>query len=82
MSKKKKEKVIYYDDGMTISDMSRVNKKGEKQSPPPPRRQSTSAEKWRTYWTAVKQMLFPMAVVLCIIGILYAIMMLIANNVQ
>ena len=82
MSKKKKEKVIYYDDGMTISDMSRVNKKGEKQAPPPPRRQSTASEKWHTYWMAVRQMLFPMVVVLGIIGILYLLMMLIAGNFQ
>ena len=80
MSKKKKDKVIYYDDGMTICDMSRVNKKGEKQDPPPPRRQSTASEKWKTYWTAVQQMLLPMAIVLCILGALYFLIMIISGN--
>lgn len=77
---KKKEKVVYYDDGSTISDMSRVNRKGEKKDPPPPRYKSTFAEKWKTYWSAVRSMLLPLCVALGIILILYLLMMLITGN--
>ena len=80
MAKKKKEKVIYYDDGSTIHDMSQVNHKGEKKNPPPPRVQSTYKEKWRTYWAAVKSMLMPLCVGLSILLILYLFMMLITGN--
>ena len=80
MSKKKKEKVVYYDDGSTISDMSMVNRKGEKRASPPPRQTSTAREKWRTYWKAVGSMLVPMCVVLLILGFLYLFMMLVTGN--
>ncbi|MBQ8292149.1 MAG: hypothetical protein IJX88_06580 [Clostridia bacterium] len=80
MSKKKKEKIIYYDDGSTISDMSRVNRKGEKRPPAEPRRQSSSSEKWRTYWSAVKMMIIPLCVALTVLGILYLLMMLFSGN--
>ena len=71
MAKKKKEKIIYYDDNSTVVDMSSVNRKGEKQPPRPPRVQSTASEKWRTYFASVKMMVFPMLCVLTVIGILY-----------
>ena len=56
MSKKKKEKITYIDDGRTIADMSNVSgghdwlKKG-----------TTSSFKdiWRTYWSATRMMLKP-----------------------
>lgn len=58
---RKKEKVIYIDDGRTIADMSGL----------PPRREwlkkgttSSFKEIWRTYWSAVKMMIRPMLVVL------------------
>jgi hypothetical protein len=82
MSKKnKKDKIVYYDDGSTISDMSSVNKKGQKQDPPMPRRQSTASEKWRTYWHAVKMMIVPMCLALAVIGVLYLLIMLMSGNV-
>jgi hypothetical protein len=68
-NKKKKEKVIYYDDNSTIADMSQVRRKGE-QAPPPQvgdpnlkkvKPYSTAGDKWRTYFSAVKMMLIPMA---------------------
>ncbi len=77
--KKEKEKIIYYDDNSTISDMSRVNRKGEPQTPPP-RKQSTASEKWRTYWSAVRMMIAPMFVALGIIGILFLFVMLLSGN--
>ena len=62
--KKKKEKVIYYDDGSTLYDMSDVGgigrrspneKKGKNGAQP--RKNSTGKEKWNTYWSAVRLML-------------------------
>ena len=80
MSKKKKEKVVYYDDGSTISDMSRVNDKGEKKNPPQPRRYSTFKQKWQTYLESAKSMLLPLCVALGILLVLYLFMMLITGN--
>lgn len=78
-SKKNKEKVVYYDDNSTIVDMSNVTRIGQKNPapPPPPRRKSTFGEKWRTYWSAVKMMLFPMFIVLLGLTVLYLIIMLV-----
>lgn len=80
MAKKKKEKVIYYDDGSTIVDMSGVTRDGKKKAPLPPKVQSTFGEKWATYWAAVKRMIVPMVVVLIVLGILYLFLMLIGGN--
>ena len=78
MSKKtKKEKIIYYDDGSTISDMSSVNKTGrpkqnkvqEEQRSFLPTVKPTS--KWATYWQAVRMMVVPMLFVLGVLAILF-----------
>lgn len=57
--KKKKEKIIYIDDGRTISDMS-----GVKSNLDWTRKGTTSsfADIWRTYWSAVGMMIKPMLV--------------------
>ena len=82
MSKKKKEKVIWYDDNSTISDMSDVGRGGAKKnkepSHTPPKKYSTAKEKWDTYWSAVKMMFLPMCIALIVIFILYLLLMLIA----
>ena len=75
MAKKKKEKIIYYDDNSTIADMSSVNKKGRKQEPRPPKKQSTAKEKWNTYWSAVKMMFVPMLIVLGVMTVLYVLLL-------
>ncbi len=78
MSKKKKDKVIYYDDNSTVADMSNVTRSGfsnKKSHDNKPR--ATFKEKWKTYWHAVKLMLWPMCFVLAILGLLYLLMMLI-----
>ena len=71
--KKKKEKVVYIDDGRTISDMSGVGgvgmfgeKKPRKTAPKqaPLRYRTSSRERWQTYTDAVKRMFVPMLVVL------------------
>jgi len=53
---KKKEKIVYIDDGRTIADMSGVTA-GPRMAKTPSR--STAKEKWQTYWAAVKMMLLP-----------------------
>ena len=81
MGKKKKkdtEKVVYYDDNSTIVDMSEVPRFGQKKASPPPspRRKSTFKEKWKTYWSAVRMMLFPLFIALLALTILYLIIRL------
>ena len=65
--KKKKEKVVYVDDGRTIADMSGLSggKRLRHDSG------STWKDKWFTYWDAVKMMFLPMIYVICGLIILY-----------
>lgn len=72
MSKKKKEKIIYYDDNSTIVDMSSVNRTGQPQ--PQKKKQyidKPQESKWQTYWSAVRMMILPMFVVLGILAFLF-----------
>lgn len=78
MSKKeKKEKVIYYDDGSTISDMSSVTRTGQPKQPKKQEEkpsfipQTKPTSKWKTYWQAVRTMVVPMFIVLAILGVLF-----------
>ena len=73
MGKKKKEKIIYVDDGRTVADMSNVS--GTRLSRDAWRTNSTGKEKWQTYWMAVRMMILPMLVVLGILGLTYLIML-------
>ena len=72
MAKKKKEKIIYVDDGRTVADMSNVP--GTRLSRDAWRTNSTAKEKWQTYWDAVKRMFGPMMIVICGICIIYMIL--------
>lgn len=72
--KKKKEKVIYVDDGRTIADMSNVP--GTRLSRDAWRSNSTGKEKWETYWGAVKKMFVPMLVVIVAICVIYMLIWL------
>ena len=78
--KKKKEKIVYYDDGSSIADMSSVGGMGRrapKDKPAPTeKRRSTFSEKWKTYWSAVKMMFVPMLITLLIITVIFLILML------
>lgn len=83
---KKKEKVVYIDDGRTISDMSGVGgvgmfgeKKPRKTAPKqaPLRYRTSSRERWQTYTDAVKRMFVPMLVVLGAIILIYMILSLV-----
>ena len=81
MSKKKKEKIIYYDDNSTIVDMSNVTRNGKKRPTIPSKKASTNREKWQTYWSTVKMMLLPMGVVLCILALLYVLIIVFTGKI-
>ena len=69
---KKKEKIVYIDDGRTIADMSGVS--GPRLGKRTPGRPSPSfKEAWNTYWNAVKMMVVPMITVMCALGVIYMI---------
>ncbi len=70
--KKKKEKIVYYDDGRTIADMSALDR-GMPRS-----RGTTSSFKdiWRTYWDATRMMVRPMLMAAAGIGLIYVVMYL------
>ena len=81
MSKKEKEKVTYYDDGSTISDMSPVmdsKRRLFKNDNTKPR--STEKEKLTTFFQVFKMMLVPTGVVLLVLLILYIVFMLIGRS--
>ena len=62
MGKKKKEKVVYVDDGSTIADMSHVSgpRLGRRHPAAP---HPKAKDVWNTYWNAVKMMFTPMLVI-------------------
>ncbi len=79
--KEKKEKVIYYDDGSTISDMSPVmdsRRRLFKNDNTKPR--ATEKEKLKTFFQVFKMMLVPTGVVLLVLLILYLVFALIAKS--
>ena len=73
----KKEKITYIDDGRTIADMSNVSPVGgfRKRNPCTPH--PKFKEVWKTYWSAVRMMLVPMAVVVAAMAVIYLIMLLV-----
>ncbi len=73
---KKKEKVVFVDDGRTLADMSNVgSRRLGNRNPSAPR--PKAGDVWSTYWNAVKMMFLPMLATIggiCVIfGILYLI---------
>lgn len=68
--KEKKEKIRYYDDGSTVSDMSAVK---PKKKMPPHTGGNSARDKAQTYLGAVKMMIAPMITVICILCIVYMI---------
>ena len=65
--RKKKEKIVYIDDGRTIADMSNVPGTRMNRG----RSTGTAKDKWDTYWNAVKRMFVPMLIVMGAICVLY-----------
>jgi len=80
--KKKKEKIVYVDDGSTISDMSEVGGVGRRikrsDDKKAVRSGSTFKEKFETFFNAMKTMFFPMLKVLIAISAGFLVMLLIS----
>ena len=85
--KEKKEKIVYIDDGSTISDMTGVGRGGlRKETKERPTRagrdpgllrpRATFKEQRDTYFAAVKMMILPMLVTIGIISIAFLILWL------
>lgn len=87
-NKNKKEKVVYYDDGSTVSDMSKVggiygrkigssggNERENRYYKP----RSSFSDKAKTYFEAVKLMIKPMLIVLIAISVVFLILFLISS---
>ena len=74
MSKKKKEKITYIDDGRTIADMSGVPGGRRLSDRKYGQTRSSAKEIWKTYLGAVRMMFVPMLVVICGIAIIYMIL--------
>ncbi len=72
MGKKKKERIIYVDDGRSVADMSGVQ--GPRLSRDRMRLSVDPKEAWKTYWNAVKRMFVPMLVVITAICVIYMIL--------
>ncbi len=72
---KKKEKVIYVDDGRTLADMSGVS--GPRLTRNPAKASTRFKDAWKTYWNAVKMMFLPMLAVIGALVVLYGVMYLI-----
>ncbi len=72
--KKKKEKVIYVDDGRTIADMSGVSRPGF--SGRTKQYRASFKEQWQTYFSAVKMMFKPMLIFIGILCAAYGLMYL------
>lgn len=91
--KKKREKVVWIDDGRTIADMSNLPQRGfgKSLSDAAPKREMSETEKqfnrsrpvWKdhlaTYFAAVKMMFLPMLAVIGIICIIYLILYILAQ---
>lgn len=83
MAKKKKEKIIYYDDDSTIVDMDAVNRKRHRDGfgkPTNAKSKSSAKEKWETYRRAVRMMLFPLAMALTVLLVLYLLLLLLGGG--
>ena len=68
--KKKKEKVVYIDDGRTIADMSNLP---NAKMPNYNTGISTFKDKWITYWSAVKMMVVPMLIMVGILCVAFGL---------
>ncbi len=76
---KKKEKIVWVDDGRTIADMS-----GLESTRPRMAKTSTPSrfrDIWRTYWDATRMMLLPTLVAAGAMGVIYLVLYLLFSNV-
>lgn len=83
-AKKKKEKIVYIDDGATIADMSAIRDKKPSSNKndryrETPKHRSTVKEQFETYIGAVKLMFLPMLVVLGVLAVAFIVLYLILS---
>ncbi len=78
--KQKKEKIIYIDDGSTVSDMSAFGSKKPKDSVPYTDKQDRPLPRWRqilhTYFDSMGMMFLPMLVFMGVIAVIFLILWL------
>ncbi len=72
---KKKQKIVYIDDGSQIADMSATRRHGKTE-----RRRSTAREKVKTYFSVVKRMLIPMFCTLLAFALVLVILLALTGN--
>jgi len=75
--KKKKERVVYIDDGSTVADMTPRDENGKKRQTRRERSYATHAplgDQFRTFTDAQRAMLLPMCVTLGIIALAFLIL--------
>ncbi len=72
---RKKENVIYYDDGRTLADMSAFS--GGKAPAPQESSGSRFRDIWNTYWAASKMMLLPTLAICGGLAVMFAVAYLI-----
>jgi hypothetical protein len=81
--KKKKEKVIYYDDGSTISDMSNVKGSKKKENiyanSYTYTTSATFKEKAHTFFAAMKMMIVPCIIALFVLSVLFMFFFMLAK---
>lgn len=68
---KKKEKIIYVDDGRTLADMSGISSGRRLGDRNPYRPAPKFKDVWKTYWNAVRMMVKPMLVVIAAMTVVY-----------
>lgn len=81
--KKKKEKIVYVDDGSTVADMSGVKGRPVRRPPRPsyekqkPQPTTRAGSIWQTYVTAVRAMIGPMLITLGAMSVLFLLVWII-----
>jgi len=76
MSKGKKEKITYVDDGRSLADMSQVRRGIWQSGRSASRSTGTAKDRWNTYWGAVKMMFLPMLAFIGGLVVIYGVLML------
>lgn len=76
MKKNKKEKIVYYDDGSTLADMSALSKNKASTNNEASAPKYGFIAKMQTFFGAMRLMLIPLAATVCALGIIYAVIYL------
>ena len=74
--KERKVKVIYYDDGSTIADMSGTYRTGKKPEP----QKSTLRAKLKTFFSVMRKMVIPMLCTLAAFMLIYIFLLAVAGK--